>query len=536
MRSPSASKSTTPRSDAADQPLDLDGAPVGPALGDVALLAVAGRRGEHPVLGRDPAAALPGHPARHAVLTPTPCRSRASRPARSAPSRSRCARSPARSSTGRSSSGARPSRLMRARVPACGRSLHLDVVDLAERQLQEARAERAERVARRPCTGSGSRRAGRAALPRPRPASACSTSSAIASPELTSATPRPSTRWSIGRDERVVGAAEDHGVDAGLAQRRAVLVARARRRARRSSPPAWISGASSGHATAVSVDVRRGLARARARRRRSRRSPAWRAGRCGRCAWRAAACAPRARPRRRLGDRVAELRPAAPGSAAAVAELQATTSSFAPSLEQPPGDSRANARELARPRGRRTGSAPCRRGRRSPRAAATRALVQDGQAADAGVEDGDRVRAVGAHAAHGGRARRRNRARSAAGGAWRPADPHRGPALAQPSAGCRHAMAARPPQPEGPSRAAATVRDRPGGPRAARARLPPRSRRPAPSRRTTRNRKRVRVPIAARLGRTETRSRRLRAQVALDPRPAPFRRSHRSVCVATIAT
>ena len=38
-----------------------------PARG-VALLAVAGGRGEHPVLRRDPAATLAGHPPRHALL------------------------------------------------------------------------------------------------------------------------------------------------------------------------------------------------------------------------------------------------------------------------------------------------------------------------------------------------------------------------------------------------------------------------------------------------------------------------------------
>src|SRR4051794_40728590 len=53
---------------AADQALDLDGAAVGAALGDVALLAVAGGGGEHPVLGGQPAAALAGHPARDGLL------------------------------------------------------------------------------------------------------------------------------------------------------------------------------------------------------------------------------------------------------------------------------------------------------------------------------------------------------------------------------------------------------------------------------------------------------------------------------------
>src|SRR3712207_9089441 len=42
--------------------------PVGSAARDVALLAVAGRRGQHPVLGGDPAPALALHPARDRAL------------------------------------------------------------------------------------------------------------------------------------------------------------------------------------------------------------------------------------------------------------------------------------------------------------------------------------------------------------------------------------------------------------------------------------------------------------------------------------
>ena len=68
MRSPSACEVDHAAQRAPDQALDLDGAPVvAPARG-VALLAIAGRRGQHPVLGRHPAAALAGHPARHALL------------------------------------------------------------------------------------------------------------------------------------------------------------------------------------------------------------------------------------------------------------------------------------------------------------------------------------------------------------------------------------------------------------------------------------------------------------------------------------
>ena len=57
-----------PAQRAADQALDLDRAAVGAALRHVALLAVAGRRGQHPVLGRDPAAALAHQPARDRLL------------------------------------------------------------------------------------------------------------------------------------------------------------------------------------------------------------------------------------------------------------------------------------------------------------------------------------------------------------------------------------------------------------------------------------------------------------------------------------
>jgi hypothetical protein len=50
---------------APDQPLDLHPAAVLLALRDVALLAIAGRGGQHRVLGGDPAFAAPHHPARH---------------------------------------------------------------------------------------------------------------------------------------------------------------------------------------------------------------------------------------------------------------------------------------------------------------------------------------------------------------------------------------------------------------------------------------------------------------------------------------
>src|SRR3954468_13169326 len=53
---------------APDQPLDLDPTPILLALRDIALLAVAGRGGQHRVLGRDPAFPLAHHPPRHLLL------------------------------------------------------------------------------------------------------------------------------------------------------------------------------------------------------------------------------------------------------------------------------------------------------------------------------------------------------------------------------------------------------------------------------------------------------------------------------------
>ena len=68
MRSPSASRSITPRSERPIRRWISTVRPSGRPAGDVALLALAGRGGQHPVLRRHPAAALAGHPARHALL------------------------------------------------------------------------------------------------------------------------------------------------------------------------------------------------------------------------------------------------------------------------------------------------------------------------------------------------------------------------------------------------------------------------------------------------------------------------------------
>ena len=218
----------------ADQPLDLDRAAVRPAAADVALLALAGRGGQHPVLGGDPSAARPGQPARHAVLDRGGADHAGLARPRSAPSRWRCARTRARSRS--AAAGRRPVRSSARR--AAGRSRRrprrqLDVHDLAQRHLQEARPERLERLdvagAEEPVAALVRRRI-RAARARPARARRCR---ATPAPEVTSVTPRPSVRWSIGAHERVVRAAEDHRVDLGRAQRHAVGRARCPPRARR---------------------------------------------------------------------------------------------------------------------------------------------------------------------------------------------------------------------------------------------------------------------------------------------------------------
>src|SRR5918999_5322589 len=184
---------------APDEALDLDGAAVGAPLGDAPPLPLTGRRGEHPVLGGGPAAALAGHPARNLFVHAR----RADHP--------------------------RAARLDEAR-PARGANEARDDVDLAEVAGRAAVvAEAAHAAARFPigiftstCStfpigswrnrvptrrnSSGSPVARNPYRPR-RPSSfsslasrsRVSTSSAIASPELTIVTPRPSSRWSTGR-------------------------------------------------------------------------------------------------------------------------------------------------------------------------------------------------------------------------------------------------------------------------------------------------------------------------------------------------
>ena len=130
---------------AADQALDLDPAAVLLALGDVALLALAGRRGQHPVLGGQPAAAAAGHPARHGLLGA----GGADHPRAAAGDQRRAGRRAHEPGLDRH----RPQLVGRAAVAALARlghldelGLHRDVLDRADRQLQEARAGRAQRL------------------------------------------------------------------------------------------------------------------------------------------------------------------------------------------------------------------------------------------------------------------------------------------------------------------------------------------------------------------------------------------------------
>ena len=68
VRSPSLAMSTTPRSDAADQALDLVRPPTDAARARLALAALGAGARQHAVLGGDPALTLAAQPARHAIL------------------------------------------------------------------------------------------------------------------------------------------------------------------------------------------------------------------------------------------------------------------------------------------------------------------------------------------------------------------------------------------------------------------------------------------------------------------------------------
>ncbi len=82
---------------APDQALDLDGAPSGRPRVTSRCLRSPVEAGSIPYSAVTQPRPLPGHPARARSPAPRPCRSRASPPPRSAPTRSPCARTPARS-------------------------------------------------------------------------------------------------------------------------------------------------------------------------------------------------------------------------------------------------------------------------------------------------------------------------------------------------------------------------------------------------------------------------------------------------------
>ena len=134
--------------------------------------------------------------------------------------------------------------------------------------------------------------------------------------------------------------------------------------------------------------------RAPPRRRRSRRWRGWRSGRPRPLRVAAAARRDSGRTTATTGTRRSSSSRSA-GSAAAVAELQATTSSFAPRSSRMPASSRANACSSSGVR------SPYGKARGVPEVEEVlmrkrhEALVQDGEPADAGVEDGDGQRAIG---------------------------------------------------------------------------------------------------------------------------------------------
>ena len=93
---------------APDQPLDLDRAAVGPPARGVALFALAGRGGEHPVLGADPAPSAAAQPARGLGVDLAVQMTRV-RPMENNTEPSAVSTKPGTRSRGRNSSCARPS-------------------------------------------------------------------------------------------------------------------------------------------------------------------------------------------------------------------------------------------------------------------------------------------------------------------------------------------------------------------------------------------------------------------------------------------
>ena len=268
----------------------------------LALAALAGRGGKQRVLGGHPAAAAAVEPARHALRD-----ARGAQDARPAlrpehhPVRRRrgSAGRPRAAAAGRA--GGRRARLMpppaRARRPRPGATWR-------ERQLQQPLAELAERGG-----VAGGEEARTALAPGAVP-------EALARQRLGDLAGgllgREDERHLAAEDalehrpdERVVGAAEDDRVAAGLLERRGVLGDRRRR----SASPASISGTSFGQATALKRTPASRAADERLVAPRARRSPRSRAARCAGCGSRAPQRRPRARSRRhRHGERRLERR------------------------------------------------------------------------------------------------------------------------------------------------------------------------------------------------------------------------------------
>ena len=169
----------------------------------------------------------------------------------------------------------------------------VDVLDLAERHLQEARAERAERLGVAGAAGSGSRPRRSRGLARPRAPSTCSTwrASARAGGDDRDAAPE----HALEHRARRAGSGCSRGSRCRRRPRAAARSSRARSSTTRSSngKPPWMIGARSGHGDAVERRRTGRRRRSRARRRRSRPSPASPAARRGRCA----SPPPPARPR-----------------------------------------------------------------------------------------------------------------------------------------------------------------------------------------------------------------------------------------------
>ena len=181
---------------AADQALDLDRPPLLLAGARLALRALPGRGREHRVLGRQPAAPVADEPARDAVLE----RRRAEHPRLAERDQRRAARLlevvRARSSALEARrGGGRSDGSCRGRLELGDR----DLLDLAERELQEALADARGSAPDRRSSGTGRRPSRPCSFSNPLRSSVSATSRAVSSAEKTSVTPRPKTRWKIGR-------------------------------------------------------------------------------------------------------------------------------------------------------------------------------------------------------------------------------------------------------------------------------------------------------------------------------------------------